>query len=117
MIFRMFHIYWYVLPLVVAISLVYCASRHESWRRIWVHAFRLCVAREPSAEESAELLALLRKQKERFAKPGAKWRFALCRYDYSATLDNPELSSTAPLTQPSFHRYEDYGALTFVGQK
>ena len=42
MIFRMFHIDWYVLPLVVAISLVYCASRHESWRRIWVHAFRLC---------------------------------------------------------------------------
>ncbi len=41
MIFRMFHIYWYVLPLVVAISLVYCASRHESWRRIWVHSLRL----------------------------------------------------------------------------
>ena len=31
-------------------------------------------------------------------EPGAKWRFALCRYDYSVTLDNPELSSTAPLT-------------------
>jgi hypothetical protein len=48
-------------------------------------------------------------------KAGAKWRFALCRYDYSVTLDRPELSSTAPLTQPDFHRYEDYGALTFVG--
>ncbi len=48
-------------------------------------------------------------------KPGDKWRFALCRYDFSATLESPELSSTAPLTEPSFHRYEDYGELTFVG--
>ena len=35
--------YWLVLPLVVAISLVYSASRHESWRRIWIHAARLCL--------------------------------------------------------------------------
>jgi hypothetical protein len=42
-IFRMINIYWYVLPLVVAVSLVYAASRHESWRRIWSHAIRLCV--------------------------------------------------------------------------
>ena len=48
-------------------------------------------------------------------KPGDKWRFALCRYDYSVAFDRPELSSTAPLTQPEFHRYEDYGELTFVG--
>ncbi len=48
-------------------------------------------------------------------KPGDKWRFALCRYDYSVMLENPELSSTAPLTIPSFHQYEDYGVLTFVG--
>jgi hypothetical protein len=48
-------------------------------------------------------------------KPGDRWRFALCRYDYSATLERPELSSTAPLTQSDFHRYEDYGELTFVG--
>jgi hypothetical protein len=48
-------------------------------------------------------------------KAGDKWRFALCRYDYSAKFDRPELSSTAPLTQPEFHRYEDYGELTFVG--
>jgi hypothetical protein len=47
-------------------------------------------------------------------QPGAKWRFALCRYDYAVTLESPELSSTAPLTKPDFHRYEDYGALTFV---
>ncbi len=35
-------IYWYVPPLVAAISLVYAATRHESWRRIWMHALRLC---------------------------------------------------------------------------
>jgi len=40
-IFASIHIYWFILPLVVAISLVYSASRHESWRRIWLHAFRL----------------------------------------------------------------------------
>ncbi len=50
-------------------------------------------------------------------RAGEKWRFALCRYDYSVTLDHPELSSSAPLTQPDFHRYEDYGELTFVGPK
>ena len=48
-------------------------------------------------------------------RPGDKWRFALCRYDFSVAFDRPELSSTAPLTQPEFHRYEDYGELTFVG--
>ena len=48
-------------------------------------------------------------------KPGAAWRFALCRYDYSAAFEAPELSSSAPLTQSNFHRYEDYGVLTFVG--
>ncbi len=37
------NIYWYVLPLCIAISLVYAASRHESWPRIWVHAARLCL--------------------------------------------------------------------------
>lgn len=38
----MLHLYWFVLPLVVVFSIVYAASRHESWRRIWGHAFRLC---------------------------------------------------------------------------
>jgi hypothetical protein len=41
-IFSNIHIYWFVLPLVVAISLVYNASRYESWRRIWLHSLRLC---------------------------------------------------------------------------
>ena len=34
-------IYWLILPLVIAISLVYSASRHEAWPRIWSHALRL----------------------------------------------------------------------------
>lgn len=38
----MINIYWFVLPLAVSISLVYAASRHESWRLIWGHAARLC---------------------------------------------------------------------------
>jgi hypothetical protein len=36
------------------------------------YAFRRCMSRKPSAEESAELLTLLKKEKERFAKSGAK---------------------------------------------
>ena len=47
-------------------------------------------------------------------KPGDRWKFALCRFDYSVAFDRPELSSSAPLTQADFHRYEDYGELTFV---
>ena len=50
-------------------------------------------------------------------KTGDRWKFALCRYDYSAYLEAPELSSTAPLTRPDFHHYEDYGELVFVGDK
>jgi hypothetical protein len=46
---------------------------------------------------------------------GDTWRFARC--DYSVYLEKPELSSTAPLTQSDFHRYEDYGELVFVGEK
>jgi hypothetical protein len=49
-------------------------------------------------------------------RPGAKWRFALCRYDYSVAFEQVETSSTARLTEPDFHRYEDYGELTFVGR-
>ena len=35
------NVYWFILPLVIAISLVYAASRHESWPTILNHAFRL----------------------------------------------------------------------------
>jgi hypothetical protein len=39
--FKDINVYVYILPLVVAISLVYAASRHESWPRILAHAARL----------------------------------------------------------------------------
>ena len=42
MTFALINVYWFVLPLVVAISLVYAASRHEDWGRIWAHSARLC---------------------------------------------------------------------------
>jgi lysophospholipase L1-like esterase len=48
---------------------------------------------------------------------GATWRFALCRYDYGPEGTEPVLTSSAPLSRPSFHRYEDYGRLTFEGPK
>jgi hypothetical protein len=42
-----------------------------------VYAFRRCVARKPTAEEQTELLKLLSKQQERFARPEAKpWELA-----------------------------------------
>ena len=47
-------------------------------------------------------------------KAGDVWRFALCRYDYSKNYDAPDLTSCAPLTASSFHRYEDYCRLKFV---
>ena len=34
-------VYWLVLPLVAVISVVYSASRHEAWPRIWSHSIRL----------------------------------------------------------------------------
>ena len=48
---------------------------------------------------------------------GDQWKFALCRYDYSVAFESADLTSTAPLTRPDFHRYEDYGSLEFVGDK
>src|SRR5262245_40748728 len=47
---------------------------------------------------------------------GDTWRFALCRYDYTLN-QQPETSSCAPLSQPSFHLLEDYARLKFVGMK
>ncbi|WP_165249882.1 carbohydrate-binding family 9-like protein [Paludisphaera soli] len=49
-------------------------------------------------------------------KPGDAWRFALCRYDHGPEGTKPALMSSAPLTKASFHRYEDYGVLTFEGR-
>jgi hypothetical protein len=47
---------------------------------------------------------------------GASWRFALCRYDYGPEGTKPVTMSSAPLTQPSFHRYEDYGTIKFLSR-
>ncbi len=44
-----------------------------------------------------------------------KWKIALCRYDWTLGAAKPELSTCAPLTQASFHRYEDYAIVRFVG--
>lgn len=51
-------------------------------------------------------------------EPGARWTFALCRYDYSVAFEGPELSTCAPLKTnavPSFHYHEDYATLRFLG--
>ena len=37
-------VYWLVLPLVGVISVVYAASRHESWPRIWSRSLRLSLS-------------------------------------------------------------------------
>jgi hypothetical protein len=50
-------------------------------------------------------------------KAGDDWLFAICRYDYGPAGTKPTLMSSAPLTQPSFHRYEDYGKLQFEGPR
>jgi hypothetical protein len=50
-------------------------------------------------------------------KPGDEWFFALCRYDYGPEGTKPVTMSSAPLTKPSFHRYEDYGKLRFEGPR
>jgi len=47
---------------------------------------------------------------------GDTWRFALCRYDYTGPTDK-ELSTSAPLTRPSFHALDDYAQLKFLGME
>lgn len=49
-------------------------------------------------------------------KEGDAWTFAACRYDYGPEGTEPLLMSSAPLEQPNFHRYEDYGRLVFEGE-
>ena len=41
MILASVHIYWLIVPLVLAISIVYSASRYEAWPRIWSRSIRL----------------------------------------------------------------------------
>lgn len=51
-------------------------------------------------------------------EPGERWKFSLCRYDYSVDFEGPELSTCAPLktkSVPDFHYHEDFATLRFVG--
>src|SRR5262249_16298876 len=53
-------------------------------------------------------------------RPGIdeRWKFALCRYDYSVDFEEPELSTCAPVkSSPTadLHLHEDYATLRFVG--
>jgi len=48
---------------------------------------------------------------------GAKWKFTLCRYDYSVDFPKPELSASAPLSRMDYHHTPDYSTLVFVGAK
>lgn len=57
-----FNIYWYILPLVAAVSLVYSASRHESWPRIWAHAARLSATLLGILAATTALLLLINTQ-------------------------------------------------------
>ena len=44
---------------------------------------------------------------------GTTWQFAVCRYNYNGGLEGEELSSTAPLSQASYHLVDEYMDLTF----
>ncbi|HEV3259566.1 MAG TPA: DUF1549 and DUF1553 domain-containing protein [Gemmataceae bacterium] len=60
-----------------------------------VYAFRRCVSRRPSQEESTELLALLAKEQAHFAQPGAEpWKLAV-----GAPADALKLPNTATPAQ------------------
>jgi glucose/arabinose dehydrogenase/mono/diheme cytochrome c family protein len=47
--------------------------------------------------------------------PSERWKFALCRYDYSQAEAEPELSTCTRLSKADFHTYEDYAELKFMG--
>ena len=44
---------------------------------------------------------------------GKAWRFSFSRYDYTQGQAAPVLSSTSPHRQPSFHRQQEWGTLSF----
>lgn len=44
-------------------------------------------------------------------------RWTVCRYDYNGNLDSPILSSTAPLTQPNFHRRMEWNFIVLTKEQ
>ncbi len=46
--------------------------------------------------------------------PGVAWQFNVGRYNYPGHLEDPENSATAHLTEPGFHRYEEFTDLVFA---
>lgn len=46
---------------------------------------------------------------------GEVWNYSLCRYDYDRDEDQPRLTSCSALTQPSFHRHEEFAEIQFLG--
>ncbi len=47
-------------------------------------------------------------------KPGTKWRFSFCRYDYTRPDKTPVYSSTSPHSAINYHLVDEYGTLEFV---
>ena len=43
------------------------------------------------------------------------WSYSLCRYDYDQSLNKPNLTTISPLSEPSFHRHEEFAKLRFLG--
>jgi hypothetical protein len=48
-----------------------------------------------------------------YPRAGAKWRVAVCRYDYTRGRARPVLSSTAALTKVDFHQIENWTPVVF----
>jgi hypothetical protein len=55
-------VYWLILPLVAAISVVYSASRYESWPKIWWRSLRLSLWILGSLVAATALLLLINTQ-------------------------------------------------------
>lgn len=48
-------------------------------------------------------------------EPGETWTYSLCRYDFNASDTEPTLTSIAPLNRCSFHDYEQFVPIRFLG--
>lgn len=49
--------------------------------------------------------------------PDEVWRYSLCRYDYDSNLNKPALTTISPLTEPSFHRHEEFAKIQFLAPR